>query len=215
MKTMKEDFAHGDDDNDKPRKEKRTSGNASSRAGVPVGSSGFEKLGISRIVLAGIRRRGFRQPTPVQRKTIPQALAGHDCVVMARTGSGKTAAFVIPVIEKLLQLESATLENGIGASPLAHTKMMIRACLLSPTRELALQTFKVVKDLAHFTNLKNSIVLLVGGDSMEAQFESLFARRDKTTNNNDKIVVATPGRLLHLLSEINNKIFEGNSTFNR
>lgn len=97
---------------------------------------------------------------------------------MARTGSGKTAAFVIPMIEKLR----------------AHSsKFGARALILSPSRELAIQTLKVVKELGRGTDLK--AVLLVGGDSLEEQFSSLSANPD--------IVIATPGRFLHLKVEMN------------
>ena len=92
-------------------------------------------------------------PTPIQRKTIPLVLDNQDVVGMARTGSGKTAAFVIPMIEKL-KAHSAR----VGA----------RALILSPSRELALQTLKVVKEFGRGTDLK--CVLLVGGDSLEDQF---------------------------------------------
>lgn len=135
-------------------------------------------MGLSPMVLKGIRRKGFRLPTPIQRKTIPLILQGVDIVGMARTGSGKTAAFVIPLLEKL-KTHSVT---ATGA----------RACILSPTRELALQTFKVVQDLGRHMDLRTAV--LVGGDSMEAQFTELAASPD--------IIVATPGRLAHHLAEI-------------
>ena len=79
-------------------------------------------------VLAGIAHAGFFKPTPIQKKTIPMAVLGHDVVAMARTGAGKTAAFVIPILERL-KCHSET----VGA----------RALILSPTRDLALQTLKV------------------------------------------------------------------------
>ena len=62
---------------------------------------GFDRFGLSSPVLSGLRRRGYRQPTPVQRRALPLALAGRDMVVMARTGSGKTAAFCVPILERL------------------------------------------------------------------------------------------------------------------
>jgi len=135
-------------------------------------------MGLSPVVLKGIRRKGFRLPTPIQRKAIPLILQGLDIVGMARTGSGKTAAFVIPLLEKL-KVHSTTV-NGA------------RACVLSPTRELALQTYKVVQDLGRHMDLRTAV--LVGGDSMEAQFTELASSPD--------ILVATPGRLAHHLTEI-------------
>ncbi|KAK6038629.1 DEAD/DEAH box helicase [Cooperia oncophora] len=82
-------------------------------------------------VFKGIEKKGFKQPTPIQRKTIPCILDGKDVVAMSRTGSGKTAAFVIPMLQRLKRRDT----RGI------------RALLVSPTRELALQTFKVVKEI--------------------------------------------------------------------
>lgn len=116
-------------------------------------------------------------PTPIQRKTIPLVLDNQDVVGMARTGSGKTAAFVIPMIEKL-KAHSAR----VGA----------RALIMSPSRELAIQTLKVVKEFGRGTDLK--CVLLVGGDSLEEQFGFMAANPD--------IVIATPGRFLHLKVEM-------------
>lgn len=137
-----------------------------------------DAMGLSPPILKGIRRKGFQLPTPIQRKTIPLILQGLDIVGMARTGSGKTAAFVIPLLETL----KAHSLTSTGA----------RACILSPTRELALQTYKVVQDLGRHTDLRTAV--LVGGDSMEAQFTELAASPD--------IIVATPGRLVHHLSEV-------------
>lgn len=138
---------------------------------------GFQAMGLNANLLKAITRKGFSVPTPIQRKTIPLVLDGQDVVGMARTGSGKTAAFVIPLIEKL-KAHSAR----VGA----------RGLILSPSRELALQTLKVVKELGRGTDLK--CVLLVGGDSLEEQFGFM-------TGNPD-IVIATPGRFLHLKVEM-------------
>ncbi|KAK9809034.1 hypothetical protein WJX72_008211 [[Myrmecia] bisecta] len=137
----------------------------------------FETMGLSAVMLRGIKRKGYRLPTPIQRKAMPLILAGQDVVGMARTGSGKTAAFVIPLLERLKE-----------HSPKAGS----RAVILSPTRELALQTHKVVKELGRYTNLRMAV--LVGGDSMEVQFAELAANPD--------ILVATPGRLMHHLQEV-------------
>lgn len=136
----------------------------------------FEAMDLSPLVLKGIRRKGFRLPTPIQRKTIPLIMQGLDIVGMARTGSGKTAAFVIPLLEKLK----------------GHSTAGARALILSPTRELALQTFKVVQDLGRSMDLRTAV--LVGGDAIEAQFGELAAGPD--------LIVATPGRLVHMLTEI-------------
>ncbi|GAB2265579.1 Putative DEAD-box ATP-dependent RNA helicase 29 [Dionaea muscipula] len=140
-------------------------------------SGGFESLGLSSNVYRAVKRKGYRVPTPIQRKTMPLVLAGADVVAMARTGSGKTAAFLIPMLEKLKQ---HVPQSGV------------RALILSPTRDLALQTHKFTKELGRYTDIRTS--LLVGGDSMESQFEELAQSPD--------IIIATPGRLMHHLTEV-------------
>ncbi|XP_011312648.1 ATP-dependent RNA helicase DDX54 [Fopius arisanus] len=140
-------------------------------------SGGFQGMGLSFPLLKGILKRGYKIPTPIQRKTIPVALTGRDVVAMARTGSGKTACFLIPLFEKL-----KTRNAKAGA----------RAIILSPTRELALQTLKFIKDVGKFTGLKAAVIL--GGDSMDNQFSVLYGNPD--------IIVATPGRFLHICVEM-------------
>lgn len=137
----------------------------------------FASFGLSKFVLINIAKKGFKQPTPIQRKTIPLIMENRDVVGMARTGSGKTAAFVLPVIEKL-KSHSAK----VGA----------RAIILSPSRELALQTYKQVKEFSRGTDLRS--LVLIGGDSLEDQFSSMMTNPD--------IIVATPGRFLHLKVEM-------------
>jgi ATP-dependent RNA helicase DDX54/DBP10 len=139
---------------------------------------GFQAMGLNKNLLKAITRKGFSVPTPIQRKTIPLLLSDKDVVGMARTGSGKTAAFVVPMIEKLK----------------AHsTKIGARALILAPSRELALQTLQVVKELGRGTDLRS--ILLVGGDGLEEQFRSMLSNPD--------IIIATPGRFLHLMIEMN------------
>jgi ATP-dependent RNA helicase DDX54/DBP10 len=138
---------------------------------------GFQAMGLSGGLLKAIARKGFSVPTPIQRKTIPVIMDDKDVVGMARTGSGKTAAFVIPMIEKL---KSHSTQFGA------------RGLIMSPSRELALQTLKVVKEMGRGTDLR--AVLLVGGDSMEDQFGMVAGNPD--------IVIATPGRFLHLKVEM-------------
>ncbi|KAL5601190.1 uncharacterized protein BROUX77_005439 [Berkeleyomyces rouxiae] len=138
---------------------------------------GFQAMGINANLLRAITKKGFSVPTPIQRKTIPVILAKKDVVGMARTGSGKTAAFVIPMIERLKQHSVR-----VGA----------RALIMSPSRELAIQTLKVVKEFGKGTDLKS--VLLVGGDSLEEQFSMMASNPD--------IIIATPGRFLHLKVEM-------------
>ncbi|CEO96646.1 RNA helicase [Plasmodiophora brassicae] len=143
-----------------------------------TGKGGFQGMGLSPPVFRAIMKRGYRIPTPIQRKCIPSILSGRDIVAMARTGSGKTAAFLIPILEKLKE-HSTT----VGA----------RAVIISPTRELTLQTSKYVRELGKFTDLRHC--LLLGGDSMEEQFDALASNPD--------IIIATPGRLCHVAKATN------------
>ncbi|KAM8797579.1 ATP-dependent RNA helicase DDX54 [Eudromia elegans] len=144
-------------------------------------SGGFQSMGLSYPVFKGIMKKGYKVPTPIQRKTIPAILGGKDVVAMARTGSGKTACFLIPMFEKL---KAPSAQAGA------------RALVLSPTRELALQTMKFTKELGKFTRLKTALVL--GGDKMEDQFAAL--------HENPDIIIATPGRLMHVAVEMNLKL---------
>uniref|UniRef100_A0A452U1D0 ATP-dependent RNA helicase DDX54 n=1 Tax=Ursus maritimus TaxID=29073 RepID=A0A452U1D0_URSMA len=141
-------------------------------------SGGFQSMGLSYPVFKGIMKKGYKVPTPIQRKTIPVILDGKDVVAMARTGSGKTACFLIPMFERLKTRSAQT-----GA----------RALVLSPTRELALQTMKFTKELGKFTGLRTALIL--GGDKMEDQFAAL--------HENPDIIIATPGRLVHVAVEMN------------
>lgn len=145
--------------------------------GKGAGVGGFQHLGLSPPVFRGVMAMGYKVPTPIQRKSLPIVLSGKDCVAMARTGSGKTAAFLIPMVEKLKE---------------HSTKIGVRGVVLSPTRELAVQTLRFAKQLAKFTSLK--ISLIVGGEGMDQQFEAIAANPD--------VLVATPGRLMHHLQEI-------------
>uniref|UniRef100_A0A0P4WQ32 RNA helicase n=1 Tax=Scylla olivacea TaxID=85551 RepID=A0A0P4WQ32_SCYOL len=144
-------------------------------------SGGFQSMGLSGPVLQGVLKKGYKVPTPIQRKTMPLILEGKDVVAMARTGSGKTACFLIPLFERL-QTHSA--------------KTGARALVLSPTRELALQTLRFTKEMGRFTGLRAAVVL--GGDSLEGQFAAM--------HDNPDIIIATPGRLMHVCVEMNLKL---------
>ncbi|TSL28178.1 ATP-dependent RNA helicase DDX54 [Bagarius yarrelli] len=144
-------------------------------------SGGFQSMGLSYPVYKGVMKKGYNVPTPIQRKTIPVILDGKDVVAMARTGSGKTAAFLVPMFERLKGPQAQT-----GA----------RALILTPTRELALQTMKFTKELGRFTGLKTALIL--GGDSMDDQFAAL--------HENPDIIIGTPGRLMHVIMEMNLKL---------
>ena len=118
------DGSASDDDAERPRKNKGKTG-------------GFQSMGLTPAVYRSVMRKGYRIPTPIQRRAIPAIMSGRDVVAMARTGSGKTAAFLIPMLEKLGS-HSAT----VG----------VRGIVLSPTRELAVQTHKFSIELSHFTD---------------------------------------------------------------
>lgn len=144
-------------------------------------SGGFQALGLSKAVIRGILRKGYKQPTPIQRKTVPLILEKKDIVAMARTGSGKTACFLIPLFERL------KMHNAQSGA---------RALILSPTRELALQTLRFTKELGCYTGLRAAVIL--GGDSIEGQFAAL--------HENPDIIIATPGRLVHVCVEMDLKL---------
>src|SRR5436189_2416816 len=128
----------------------------------------FTTLGLSPEILDTVRQIGFEHPTPIQAAVIPIALTGRDVIGLAQTGSGKTAAFALPLAEKLT--------HGRG----------VRGLILSPTREIALQT-KAFLELFG-ANHQLATACVIGGVKMRPQFEALRAKPD--------IVVATPGRLL-------------------
>ena len=144
-------------------------------------SGGFYALGLSSKTVKAAVKKGYKVPTPIQRKAIPLLLDKRDVVAMARTGSGKTAAFLLPMIELLKEHSSI-----VG----------FRCLLLSPTRELAIQSMKFCKEFTKGRNLR--IALILGGESMAEQFQSL--------HDNPDIVIATPGRLVHVIHEMNLKL---------
>lgn len=130
----------------------------------------FHALGLSEPLLQDLASAGFISPTPIQEQAIPPALAGRDVIGCAQTGTGKTAAFVIPLVERL-----AVLPKG-----------QPQALILAPTRELALQTLTTIDKLGRSRRI--SATVIVGGADMQAQVRGLRQRPD--------ILVATPGRLL-------------------
>ena len=137
---------------------------------IPLGS--FQSMSLSRPILRGLATMGFSEPTPIQTKTIPVALLGKDVVGGAVTGSGKTAAFIIPILERLLYRP-----KKIPTS---------RVAILMPTRELAVQCFNVAEKLASFTDV--TFCQLVGGFSLREQESVLRQRPD--------VIIATPGRFI-------------------
>lgn len=137
---------------------------------------GFHAMGLSQTTVAAIRRVGFARPTEIQKKVIPLAIQQRDVLGMARTGSGKTAAFLIPLVEKLKEHKTI-----VGC----------RSVILSPTRELAIQTRDMLKKFVEVTNL--TYTLLIGGASIDQQFEGLAANPD--------VILGTPGRISHHIQE--------------
>ncbi len=136
----------------------------------------FEALALHPNLLKGIHELGFLHPTPVQAKAIPLILAGRDVIGCAQTGTGKTAAFVLPILHRLLQGKSGK-----------H----VRALIIAPTRELALQSMDHLKDLSRFVHLKGAAIF--GGVPMNPQITGLEHGVD--------VISATPGRLLdHIYS---------------
>jgi ATP-dependent RNA helicase DDX27 len=144
-----------------------------SKSSAPTATA-FSTMNLSRPILKGLAAVGFNTPTPIQAKTIPVALEGKDLVGGAVTGSGKTGAFLIPILERLLFRPKRT----------ATTRVVI----LMPTRELALQCFAVAKKLASFTDI--TFGQAIGGLNSREQEKQLKLRPD--------IVIATPGRFIDL-----------------
>lgn len=134
----------------------------------------FEDYFLKRELLMGIFEAGFERPSPIQEEAIPIALAGRDVLARAKNGTGKTAAFVIPTLEKI--------NNKISK---------IQALLLVPTRELALQTAQVCKTLGKHLNIQ--VMVTTGGTTLKDD----ILRLGETVH----IVVGTPGRILDLASK--------------
>jgi ATP-dependent RNA helicase RhlE len=134
----------------------------------------FETFNLHPSVMAGVQEQGYTTPTPIQSQSIPPIMQGRDLIGLAQTGTGKTAAFVLPVLHRLLR------------SP----RGQVRALIISPTRELAEQTCETINELGYKTGMH--AISIYGGVSMDQQIRGL--RRGV------EFVVACPGRLLdHLL----------------
>ena len=136
----------------------------------------FRSLGLDGNVFKAIQEAGYTEPTPIQAAAIPEILAGHDLIGIAQTGTGKTAAFTLPVLAKLAE----------GVQPGQRRK--IRALIIAPTRELAVQIEENVRIYAKYLPLRS--VTIYGGVSERPQIQALRSGVD--------VVIATPGRLLDL-----------------
>ena len=142
-------------------------------------SPDFSSLGLTATILRALHARGYAAPTPIQRQAIPHLLAGEDLLGIAQTGTGKTAAFALPVLQQL----AAARNPGRPRAP--------RALVLAPTRELAIQIHDDFHDYGAGSRLRQTVIL--GGVSQHPQVAALSRPID--------IVVATPGRLLDLCEQ--------------
>jgi ATP-dependent RNA helicase RhlE len=137
----------------------------------------FENLSVIRPILDALKKKGYGQPTPIQEQAIPAILSGRDVLACAQTGTGKTASFCIPVLQRLSETK--------------QSKKTIRGLILTPTRELAIQ---VSENLTQYgKNLNLSSTLIYGGVSQVNQVRQV--------RNGVDIIVATPGRLLDLINQ--------------
>ena len=134
----------------------------------------FSDLGLAEVLLRALEREGYTSPTPIQAQSIPSLLAGRDLLGIAQTGTGKTAAFALPIIQRFLN------------DPRRPTPNTTRALVLAPTRELAAQIAESFRAYGQFARL--SIGVIVGGVSHGPQIQTLSRGLD--------VLVATPGRLL-------------------
>jgi ATP-dependent RNA helicase RhlE len=139
----------------------------------------FDSLGLADPLLRAVTGAGYEMPTPIQSQAIPHLLEGRDLLGCAQTGTGKTAAFALPILDRLSRVERASDRRGP------------RALILAPTRELALQIADSFRDYGRHLSLRIAVVF--GGVGQGPQVEAL--------RRNAEVVVATPGRLLDLIGQ--------------
>src|SRR5689334_24753420 len=142
----------------------------------------FDTLGLSADLVRTVDEEGYEQPTPVQAQAIPLVLQGRDVLAAAQTGTGKTAAFTLPILDRL------RAHANTSFSPARHP---VRALIVVPTRELAMQVDESVRTYGRTVPLRSTVVY--GGIPMDPQIKAL---RDGV-----EILVATPGRLLDLVGQ--------------
>ncbi len=147
----------------------------STTSGTERSKGSFATFGLSKNLLRAVSEAGFTEPRPIQAKAMPQVLEGRDVMGLAQTGTGKTAAFALPILERLSQRKG-------GSAP--------RALIVAPTRELALQITAEIEVLGKYTNVR--AISIIGGVGAGPQVRALRRRPD--------IVVACPGRLLDLMN---------------
>ncbi|EEF60384.1 DEAD/DEAH box helicase [Pedosphaera parvula] len=137
----------------------------------------FRTLGLDANILKAVQEAGYTEPTPIQAAAIPQIIAGHDLIGIAQTGTGKTAAFVLPILAKLAGMKREANQRGI------------RALVVAPTRELVVQIEENVR--AYSKHLPLKVATVFGGVGEHPQIQALRSGVD--------MVIATPGRLLDLM----------------
>jgi superfamily II DNA/RNA helicase len=140
----------------------------------------FSTLGLSPYILRALDKSGYQEPTPIQNEVIPLVLSHHDLIARAQTGSGKSASFVLPILE----LWSKNVGEG---------KSKIKALILTPTRELTLQVTQTFETMGSFLPQKPKVVSIIGGESIGDQLFAIQKGCD--------IVVATSGRLIDVLNK--------------
>ncbi|MEM6967619.1 MAG: DEAD/DEAH box helicase [Bacteroidota bacterium] len=140
----------------------------------------FEDLKLIAPILKAVEDKNYTEPTPIQRRAIPEVLQRKDVLGVAQTGTGKTAAFAIPIIQLTHRIESKS-----------HGKPIIRNLILTPTRELAIQIGESIEDYGKYTIVKHTVIF--GGVKQHRQVEAL--------RKGVHILVATPGRLLDLINQ--------------
>ncbi len=149
--------------------------------GHRTGRNPFAELGLIEPLLKAVARAGYDRPTPIQAQAIPPALDGRDVLGCAQTGTGKTAAFVLPILQRLVERQRQRTER----TP------FIRVLVLSPTRELTAQIARSFDEYGQFTRLRQ--ITIFGGVGQSAQVSELRRGAD--------ILVATPGRLVDLIDQ--------------
>ena len=159
--------------NTEKSKSKKYTERAVAKDGTTFSAKSFNDLHLSRPLCRACEKLGYTTPTPIQAAIIPIALTGRDVCGRAQTGSGKTAAFALPLLERMLHRP----KNAVSA---------IHVVIMVPTRELAVQCAQMIERLGEYTNVQ--VATIVGGLSMERQAAALRQRPE--------IVVATPGRLI-------------------
>src|ERR1035437_2609091 len=142
----------------------------------------FEKLLLDESLLRAVAEEGYTIPTPIQVSAIPQVLAGHDVLGCAQTGTGKTAAFALPILHQLMRSQPQLGPQG---------KRPIRTLILAPTRELAGQIVQSFTTYGKHTRLRYTVIY--GGVNQNPQVSAL--------RNGVDVLIATPGRLLDLMNQ--------------